>query len=243
MLPGCVQQAVGGDINRTTVRLLTRQGCDVVLLPEAFCCGSIPHHAGDESATLAHVKTNIAVWMDEVNGDGVDAIIINASGCGTHVKDYGFLLRDEADWAGRAETIAGLAKDVTEFIDDLGMRGKTEITPLNVAYQSACSMQHGQGITAQPVDLLRQAGFTVVEPKEPHMCCGSAGTYSLLQPEIADRLRARKVEKLEDTAPDVIASGNAGCMTQLRAGTHTPIVHTVELLDWATGGPKPGDLG
>ena len=172
----------------------------------------------------------------------MDAIIINASGCGTHVKDYGFLLRDDPDWAGQAETIVGLAKDVTEFMYDLGMRGKTEITPLNIAYQSACSMQHGQGITAQPVDLLRQAGFTVTEPKEPHMCCGSAGTYSLLQPEIANQLRDRKVKHLDAKNPDVIASGNAGCMTQLRAGTDTPIVHTVELLDWATGGPRPGDL-
>ena len=244
MLQGCAQQAVGGDVNAATIRLLTRQGCDVVLLPEAFCCGSITHHLGQKEPTLARVKGNIAAWTSELNGDGLDAIVINASGCGTQVKDYGFLLREDDEWAAQAEAVSGLAKDVSEFLHALGMRNvdAVEVEGVKVTYQSPCSLQHGQGIILEPVNLLRAAGFEVSEPKEPHMCCGSAGTYSLLQPEIAGQLRDRKVEKLQDTSPDVIASGNVGCMTQLRGGIDVPIVHTVELLDWATGGPKPGEL-
>jgi len=242
LLIGCVQQAIGPEINDATVRLLTRHGCEVVMLHEAYCCGAITHHLGQEAPTLQRAKANVAAWEQELDGEGLDAIIANASGCGTMLKDYGFVLAGNPEWAVRGERIASLSRDVSEFLFELGVAPIEAPPGLRVAYQSACSLQHGQKVTRQPVSLLRQAGFTVVEPKEANLCCGSAGTYSLLQDEIAGQLRDRKLERLAATAPQVIASGNIGCITQLRGGASVPVVHTVELLDWATGGPKPRGL-
>ncbi len=242
LLIGCVQQAIGPEINDATVRLLTRHGCEVVILHEAYCCGAITHHLGQEAPTLERAKANVAAWEKELDGDGLDAIIANASGCGTMLKDYGFVLAGDPAWAARGQRIASLTRDVSEFLAVQGVTPVAAPPGLRVAYQSACSLQHGQKVTRQPVSLLRQAGFTVVEPKEANLCCGSAGTYSLLQDEIAGQLRDRKLERLAATAPQVIASGNIGCITQLRGGASVPVVHTVELLDWATGGPKPRGL-
>ena len=168
----------------------------------------------------------------------LDAVVVNASGCGTMVKDYGHLLRSDPELAAAAHRIGGIARDVSEVVDDLGLAVERR-EALRVAYHGACSLQHGQKIVRQPRELLASAGFAVVEPAEAHLCCGSAGTYNLLQPEIAVRLRDRKASSIETIRPDVVATGNIGCMVQLRNALAAPVVHTVELLDWATGGPMP----
>jgi len=250
LLAGCAQPVLKPEINEATIRLLTRHGVEVVVAKGAGCCGALTHHLGQEEPALAFVRANVAAWMREIVGEGLDAIIANASGCGTQVKDYGFLLREDRTWAEKAARVAGLARDVTEFLAELGLKppvrgaetAGSRAAGLRVAYHSACSMQHGQRITAQPKRLLAEAGFTVLDPPEGHLCCGSAGSYNLLQPEIATALRDRKVRNIESQRPDVIATGNIGCITQIASGTAIPILHTVELLDWATGGPKPAAI-
>ena len=241
LLAGCVQQVLAPPINDATIRLLNRQGVEVVVPPGAGCCGALVQHLGLTPRAGDQAATNVDAWMRELDGNGLDAVIINASGCGTTVKDYGHMLR-ETEHAGRAARIADMTRDVTEFLSDLGLPETSAPAPLRVAYHSACSMQHGQGIRAQPVSLLRRVGFEVVEPSEAHLCCGSAGTYNLLQPKLATRLRDRKVANLSTLHADVIATGNIGCMIQIATGIETPTVHTVELLDWATGGPRPAAL-
>lgn len=239
LLAGCVQPTLAPDINAATIRLLTRLGCEVVVPEAAECCGALTHHLGREADALASAKANLAVWREELDADGLDAVVINASGCGTMVKDYGFMLRNDPEWAETATRISALACDISELIDDIGLPEQRHGVGGIVAYQSACSLQHGQKVVDTPVRLLRDAGFEVRQPNEAHLCCGSAGTYNILQPEIANRLRTRKIENLEALSPDGIASGNVGCMTQIGGGSQLPVVHTVELLDWATGGPKP----
>ncbi len=235
---GCAQKALDTDINDATIRLLRRLGCEVVIPRNLGCCGALSHHMGRQAQAHGQAAANIAAYLAE--GD-LDAIIINTSGCGTTVKDYGTLFQGDPMQAG-AERVAGLANDITEFLARIGL---PEGAPkgLRVAYHAACSLQHGQQIKTAPKDLLRRAGFEVVEPADSHLCCGSAGTYNLLQPEISQQLQARKVATLEATAPQLIAAGNIGCMVQIGAGTALPVVHTVELLDWAAGGPKPRALG
>jgi glycolate oxidase iron-sulfur subunit len=245
LLNGCAQQVLDPSINEATVRLLTRHGVEVVVAKGAGCCGALTHHMGMEAAALTAAKANIDAWSRELTlagGAGLDAVIINTSGCGTTVKDYGFMLRDDSGYADKAAAIAAMAKDFTEFIDDFGLAEPTEETGLRLAYHSACSMQHGQQIRTQPKTLLTRAGFTVMDVPEGHLCCGSAGTYNLMQPELAGQLKARKVASIEKMAPDAIATGNIGCMAQIGSGTELPIVHTVALLDWATGGPVPEGL-
>jgi glycolate oxidase iron-sulfur subunit len=235
LLAGCAQQVLSPSINEATIRLLTRLGVEVVVAREAGCCGSLNHHMGHHDAAMSRARANIEAWSKE----NVDAIIVNASGCGTTIKDYGFMFREEpAPWRQRAETIAGLAKDVSEFLTVSGYAPTREKPDLTVAYHSACSLQHGQQVTTHPKTLLTRAGFRVTEPAEGHLCCGSAGTYNLLQPAIASQLRARKLGNIRATRPDLIAAGNIGCLTQL-AGEELPVVHTIELLDWMAGGPKP----
>ena len=243
LLTGCAQQVLAPQINEATVRLLTRLGVEVVVPKGMGCCGALTHHMGKENSALAFARTNIDAWTRELDGDGLDAVVINASGCGTTVKDYGFMLREDPAYAEKAARISSLARDVTEVLGELGLPPAATDTDLVVAYHSACSMQHGQKITTLPKQLLAQAGFTVKDVPEGHLCCGSAGTYNLLQPEIAAQLRDRKVANIESTRPQVIATGNIGCMTQIASGTKVPVVHTVELLDWATGGPRPAALG
>ena len=242
LLSGCVQQVVAPEINEATVRLLTRHGCEVVVASGAGCCGALTHHMGRTTPAQAAARANIAAWTREIEGDGLDAIVINASGCGTTVKDYGFMLREDGDWAARAARVSGLARDVSEVMAALGLNPLQGAAGLRVAYHSACSMQHGQGITREPMALLAAAGFTPLDVPEGHLCCGSAGTYNLLQPALADRLRDRKVANIETLRPDAIATGNIGCMVQIGAATALPVVHTAELLDWATGGPRPPAL-
>jgi glycolate oxidase iron-sulfur subunit len=241
LLAGCVQPVLDPAINDATVRLLTRHGCDVVIAAGAGCCGALTHHLGRDARDTA--RANIDAWLREVEGGGLDAIIVNASGCGTMVKDYGFMLRTDPAYAAKAARISALTRDVSEFMATVGLRPTDAAAGRRVAYHAACSLQHGQRVLAQPKALLAQAGFTVLDPPEGHLCCGSAGTYNLLQPAIADRLRERKVGNLESVQPDIIAAGNIGCIAQIAAGTAIPVVHTVELLDWATGGPKPAAVG
>ena len=239
LMTGCAQRALNTDINDATIRLLRRLGCEVVVAKGVGCCGALVHHMGRESESHAAAAKNIRAWMAEKATNGLDAIVINTSGCGTTVKDYGHMFRG-SDLAADAATIAGLAKDVSEVLAQLEFP-QSDMS-LNVAYHAACSLQHGQQIKSAPKDLLKRAGFTVSEPADSHMCCGSAGTYNLMQPKISLELRARKVKTLEARKPDVIAAGNIGCMMQISSGTCVPVVHTVELLDWATGGPKPKAL-
>ena len=263
LMTGCAQKALNTDINDATIRLLTRLGCEVVVAKGAGCCGALTHHMGREGDSHASAAANIRAWVAEMDGDGLDAIVINTSGCGTTVKDYGHMFRNDP-LAEDAARISGIARDVSEVLSDLMPEAEVESRnlarseiagtdmpdttgtegtgPIRVAYHAACSLQHGQKIKAHPKALLKGAGFEVVEPADSHLCCGSAGTYNLLQPEISGQLKARKVRTLEAKQPDIIAAGNIGCMMQIGSGTGVPVVHTVELLDWATGGPKPRAL-
>jgi glycolate oxidase iron-sulfur subunit len=240
LMTGCAQKALNTDINDATIRLLRRLGCEVVIAKGQGCCGALTHHMGKGDLSHSHAAATIRAFMAEHRAGGLDAIVINTSGCGTTVKDYGHMFRNDP-LAGDAATVAGLAKDVSEVLMKLGLpQGAPK--GLRVAYHAACSLQHGQQIKTAPKDLLKRAGFDVVEPADSHLCCGSAGTYNLLQPEISAELKARKVQTLEAKAPQVIAAGNIGCMMQIGSGTGIPVVHTVELLDWATGGPQPRAL-
>jgi glycolate oxidase iron-sulfur subunit len=242
LLTGCAQSVLDPAINEATVRLLTRLGVEVVVPEGEGCCGALVHHMGREDAALAAARKNVDAWTRQIEAGGLDAIVITASGCGTTIKDYGFMLRLDPAYADKAARVSALAKDVTEYLSTLDLPEPAVKPGLSVAYHSACSMQHGQKITRQPKDLLKRAGFDVREPKEGHLCCGSAGTYNILQPEIAATLRKRKVGNIEATGAALVATGNIGCMTQIGGGTRLPVVHTIELLDWAYGGPKPVEL-
>jgi glycolate oxidase iron-sulfur subunit len=240
LLAGCAQRVLDPGINAATIRLLTRHGCEVVTAEGAGCCGALTHHMGKARESRESAGRNVSAWMREARGEGLDAIVVNTSGCGTTVKDYGHMFEGTA-LAADAAVVAGLARDVTEVLSGLGLApGGAE--PLRVAYHAACSLQHGQQVREPPKALLRAAGFEVVEPRDAHLCCGSAGTYNLMQPAISGELRDRKVATLEERAPQVIAAGNIGCMVQIGMATRVPVVHTVELLDWATGGPRPPAL-
>jgi glycolate oxidase iron-sulfur subunit len=240
LMTGCAQKALNTDINDATLRLLRRLGCEVVIPQGMGCCGALTHHMGREGEAHAAATANIRAFMAEVQAGGLDAIVINTSGCGTTVKDYGHMFRTTA-LAAEAAKVAGLALDISELLARLEIPEGAD-KGLRVAYHAACSLQHGQQIKTAPKELLKRAGFAVVEPADSHLCCGSAGTYNLLQPAISQELKARKVATLTAKAPDVIAAGNIGCMMQIGSGTNVPVVHTVELLDWATGGPKPRAL-
>ncbi|GGO32024.1 glycolate oxidase iron-sulfur subunit [Gemmobacter aquaticus] len=240
LLTGCAQKALNTDINDATIRVLRRFGCEVVVARGMGCCGALTHHMGRVDESHHQAAANINAWMAEKRGGGLDAIVINTSGCGTTVKDYGHMFRTEP-LAPDAAEISRLAMDISELLAKLDLpmappRG------MRVAYHAACSLQHGQQVKTAPKDVLKRLGFEVVEPTDSHLCCGSAGTYNLLQPEISAELKRRKVATLEAKAPEVIAAGNIGCMMQIGSGTTVPIVHTVELVDWATGGPRPRAL-
>jgi glycolate oxidase iron-sulfur subunit len=239
LLAGCVNDVLAPQINGAAIRLLTRLGIEVVVAEGAGCCGSLVHHLGRREQALAQARANIDAWS--ALGD-LDAILITASGCGTTVKDYGFMLRQDPDYVERAARVATLTKDVTEYLAALPLAPDQHGAKLVVAYHSACSMQHGQRVVREPKEILSKVGFVVKDIAEGHLCCGSAGTYNILQPDIARRLRERKVRTIERLRPDVIAAGNLGCIIQIAAGTELPAVHTVELIDWATGGPCPPAL-
>ncbi len=242
ILTGCAQPVLDPAINDATIRLLTRLGVEVVLPQGEGCCGALVHHMGRQEQALAFARRNVDVWMDEIENGGLDAIIITASGCGTTIKDYGHMLRLDAAYAEKAQKISALAKDITEYLSDLDLP-VLDRNGLTVAYHSACSMQHGQKIVMAPKLLLKAAGFVVRDPAEGHLCCGSAGTYNILQPEISAQLKARKVKNIEVTRADIIATGNIGCINQIASAASMPILHTVQLLDWAYGGAEPDAIG
>jgi len=242
LLTGCAQPILDADINHASIELLNRVGVEVVLPEGEACCGSLVHHMGKEEQALAAARHMVDVWDREIQSEGLDAIIITTSGCGTTIKDYGHMLRHDAEYAQKAERVSALAKDVTEYLAGLDLPLVDAPRHLTIAYHAACSLQHGQKISNPPKDLLRRAGFTVAEPPEGHLCCGSAGTYNILQSEIAGQLRARKVANIESTKPDIVAAGNIGCLTQIGSATDIPVVHTIKLLNWAHGGAKPREL-
>lgn len=245
ILTGCAQQVLETEINESTVRLLTRLGIEVVVAKGAGCCGSLVHHMGKEEKSHHQAKGNIDAWTAELAGDGLDAVVITASGCGTTVKDYGHMFARDPKYAQKAKTISALARDITEYLTQIDVDpnafAMADHGNLRVAYHSACSMQHGQKIIREPRDLLKMAGFEVAEIAEGHLCCGSAGVYNLLQPEIAGQLQDRKRANIRHTVPDLVATGNIGCMIQIETDD-LKVVHTVQLLDWATGGPRPSKL-
>jgi len=245
LLAGCVQPVLAPAIDEATVRTLTRSGCEVVWAEGAGCCGALTHHLGHEAATLARVRANVAAWSAEIAGAGLDAIIVNASGCGTMVKDYGFILRDDPVWSAPAAAVSARTRDIAEFIAERGLLQGVPLAPhppLTVAYHAACSLQHGQRVDRAPRDLLAAAGFRIAAVPDGHLCCGSAGSYNLLQPALAGRLRTLKARAIGRTGADLVAAGNIGCIVQLEGALDRPIVHPIELIDWATGGPRPAAL-
>jgi glycolate oxidase iron-sulfur subunit len=242
LMAGCVTPVIGPSIIEAAIGVLTRHGIEVVLPAGEQCCGGIVHHLGREHEALTTARRNIDAWDQELRGGGLDAILITASRCGTTVKDYGFMLRDDSFYAVAAARMSSLAKDICEYLAQLDLSPRRDSEGLIVAYHAACSLQHGQKVTRAPKEVLSAVGFTVRDVPEGHLCCGSAGTYNILQPDIAKRLRERKVGNIEKVKPDVIAAGNIGCITQIAAGTVIPVVHTVELIDWATGGRVPPAL-
>jgi glycolate oxidase iron-sulfur subunit len=242
LLKGCAQSVLDPGINDAAIRLLTRQGVEVVVAEGEGCCGALTHHIGKRDHSHLSAQRNIDAWIREMDGDGLDAILVTTSGCGTTVKDYGFMLRNDPIYAERAARVSAIAKDISEYLDTLDLGAPAAVERPTVAYHAACSLQHGQQIKTTPKQLLARAGFEVREPAESHLCCGSAGTYNMLQPVLARRLRDRKAANIAATGAAVIAAGNIGCLTQIGSATKTPVVHTVELLDWAYGGPKPRAL-
>jgi glycolate oxidase iron-sulfur subunit len=240
LLQGCAQQVLAPRINQAAINLLTRHGIEVVLVKDEQCCGALTHHLGRDDDALARARANIGVWLREAEQNGLDAILVTTSGCGTVIKDYGYMLREDRNFAGPAAKISALAKDITEYLGGISLQPTQQHSDIVIAYHSACSLQHGQKITLLPKELLSKNGFVVKDVPESHLCCGSAGTYNILQPDIANKLRDRKVANIAMVKPDMIAAGNIGCMVQIAGGTSVPVVHTVELLDWATGGPRPG---
>ncbi|MDQ2703633.1 MAG: glycolate oxidase subunit GlcF [Pseudomonadota bacterium] len=242
ILTGCAQSVLDPGINDATISLLTRLGVEVVVPRGETCCGSLTHHMGREEAALASARQNVDAWTREIESGGLDAIVVTTSGCGTTIKDYGFMLRLDPAYAEKAAAVSALARDVTEFLATLDLPEPALKPELTVAYHSACSMQHGQKIVREPKALLQKAGFIVKEPREGHLCCGSAGTYNIMQPEISAQLRDRKVKNIEATGAALVATGNIGCITQIASAAKLPVVHTVELLDWAYGGKRPAGI-
>lgn len=241
LMSGCAQKVLNPAINEATIRLLTRRGIEVVVAEGAGCCGALTHHMGKVTDSHVQAAANITAWSREIEGPGLDAIIINASGCGTTVKDYGFMFRNDPAMSDAAAKVSDLTRDITEYLSEIGLGPVNEKSGISVAYHSACSLQHGQKVTDAPKELLTDAGFDVRSVPEAHLCCGSAGTYNLLQPDLATQLRDRKLENIQKTGASVVSAGNIGCIQQIAAGA-LPVVHTVELLDWATGGPRPEAL-
>ncbi len=242
LLSGCIAPVLAPEINAAAVRVLTRHGFDVIQVQDEGCCGALPHHMGRKEEAYAAARRNIDAWMHEIEGEGLDAILTTASGCGTTMKDYGFMLRNEPADAERAAKVSGLCRDISEFISEIIKLEYVSRPAIKVAYHGACSLAHGQRVTEAPKTILSNAGFMLIDIPEGHLCCGSAGTYNMLQPELANRLRDRKIANIDKVMPELIAAGNIGCITQIAAGTPIPVVHPIELIDWATGGSAPRAL-
>jgi len=243
LLTGCVQKEISPQINEATIRILNRHGVEVVVPKKIRCCGSLAHHLGKNVEAHQDFINNINTWYDEYLKGNLDAILSNTSGCGTTIKDYGFIFRNNKEMKKKAQKISELTKDISEYLlDNLKLNFKKKEKNFRIAYHSACSMQHGQKVHSQPIDLLSKTKNEILEIPDGHLCCGSAGTYNILQPKIAKQLLKDKVKNIEDLKPEIIATGNIGCITQISNGTNIPILHTIEILDWYTGGPKPNVL-
>jgi len=242
LLSGCISPVLSPATLAAAIRVLNRHGCEVVIAEGEGCCGSLVHHMGREAEALGRARANVDAWIREMEGEGIDAILTTASGCGTTVKDYGFMLRSESAYADKAARVSALAQDISGYLAKLKLDPVRQLSGVVVAYHPACSLQHGQKLTREPKELLSKMGFVVKDIPESHLCCGSAGTYNILQPDLAGRLRDRKVANIDKVKPDVIAAGNIGCIMQIATGTSIPVVHTIELIDWATGGPAPENL-
>jgi len=242
LLSGCVARVLAPDINKAAVQVLTRHGFEVVQMRDEGCCGALAHHMGRKEEAHAAACRNIDAWSREINGEGLDAILTTASGCGTTMKDYGFMLRNDPNYAAAAEKTAGMCRDISEFINEINNLEYVSRPALEVAYHPACSLTHGQRVTEAPKVMLSEAGFVLKDIPESHLCCGSAGTYNMFQPELANRLRDRKIANIDKAMPELIAAGNIGCIIQIAGGTSVPVVHPIELIDWATGGPAPRAL-
>ena len=243
LLTGCVQKIISPQINDATIRLLNRHSIEVVVPKNIDCCGSLNHHLGKKDIADETFKNNISIWYDEYLKKGLDAIISNTSGCGTTLKDYGFIFRSDNNFKKKARKISELTKDIAEYLDEnvkLNFIAKTKKTKTyRIAYHSACSMQHGQQIHKEPINLIKKTGNEVIDIPDGHICCGSAGTYNLLQSDIAKKLLKNKISNIEKIKPQIISTGNIGCIAQIARGTKIPILHTVEIVDWYTGGHKP----
>jgi glycolate oxidase iron-sulfur subunit len=242
LLSGCINPVLSPSTDEAAIRLLNRHGIEVVVAQGEACCGSLVHHMGREEQALSQARNNIDAWTREIEAGPLDAILVTVSGCGTTIKDYGFMFRSDPAYAAKAVRVSQLAKDITEYLATMDLKAGRPVRRLKVAYHSACSLQHGQRVVREPKELLLKSGFVVEDVPEGHLCCGSAGTYNLLEPDLAEALRDRKVANIERLKPDVIAAGNIGCLMQIGSGTAVPVVHTVELIDWATGGPVPEPL-
>jgi glycolate oxidase iron-sulfur subunit len=242
LLGGCISPVLTPQITEAAIRVLNRHGIEVVIAQGEGCCGSLAHHMGQEERALMQARNDIDAWVREIEGEGLDAILVTASGCGTTIKDYGFMLRTDLAYAEKAKRVSSLARDISEYLGRLEIRPAQNSPAVTVAYHSACSLQHGQRVIREPKELLSKVGFVVKDVPESHLCCGSAGTYNIMQPRLATALRDRKVANIDKVEPDVIAAGNIGCITQIGTGTGIPVLHTVELIDWATGGPMPDAL-
>ena len=243
LLTGCVQTVISPQINEATIRLLNRHDIEVVVPKQIKCCGSLNHHLGKEELARLTFKNNISIWYDEYLKNGLDAIISNTAGCGTTLKDYGFIFRSDSDFKKKAKKISELTKDITEYLNEnvklnFIKKSANEKT-YKIAYHSACSMQHGQKIHSEPINLIKKTGNEVLDIPDGHLCCGSAGTYNLLQSDIANSLLKNKISNIKKVKPQIISTGNIGCITQIAHGTKIPILHTVEIIDWYTGGLKP----
>lgn len=237
LIPGCVQQVLAPEIDAATVRVLERLGVDVSVQQDAGCCGALDHHMGRSGTAAQHMRRHVTAW----SAAETDQILATASGCGSMLKDFGAILAN-TDLAEAAANVSSRAADITEVLVELGYQGEAPEQSLRIAYHGACSLEHGQGVRDAPRGLLKAAGFQVMEVPDGHLCCGSAGSYNVLNPVEADRLLANKATNIATVAPDIIATGNIGCLMQLRSGTVIPVVHTIELLDWAAGGPRPAAL-
>ena len=243
LLTGCVQKVISPQINESTIRLLNRHGIEVIVPKKIECCGSLNYHLGKGDLAKQTFKKNISIWYDEYLNNGLDAIISNTSGCGTTLKDYGFIFRSDKEFKKKAKKISELTKDISEYLEENiklnFIKNKKNDKQYEIAYHSACSMQHGQKVHQAPINLIKKTGNKVFDIPDGHFCCGSAGTYNLLQKDIAKKLLKNKISNIEKIKPQFIATGNIGCITQINSGTAIPILHTVEIIDWYTGGPKP----
>jgi glycolate oxidase iron-sulfur subunit len=240
LLTGCVQKEISPQINEATIRLLNRHGVEVITPKKIRCCGSLNHHLGKNEDAHQDFVNNINTWHKEYLKGNLDAILSNTSGCGTTLKDYKFIFRNNKVLKKKAKKISDLTKDISEYLsENLKLKIKNKGKKYRIAYHSPCSMQHGQKVHNQPMELLSRTNNEIMEIPNGHLCCGSAGTYNILQTEIAKKLLKDKVNNIESLNPQIISTGNIGCITQISNGTNIPILHTVELLDWYTGGSKP----